>query len=55
MTHTYTYVIMALSEAAFMEIKRKLEEAGYHHAIDEDGEHTLLDMHGIALFNEDEK
>lgn len=44
---TYTYIEMPVSAAVFKEIKEKLEAAGYHHAIDDDGK--ALDMHGIAL------
>jgi hypothetical protein len=50
MTYTHTYAIMDVSEAAYNEIKKKLEDAGYQHAIhiDRDGS-VVLDMHGIAL------
>lgn len=43
---TYTYAILPISLPAYAEIKRKLEEAGYEHAIGPEGE---LDMRGIAL------
>ena len=52
---TYTYALMEVSEATFNEIKQKLEEAGYDHAIHRayDPDHaeprTALDMHGIGL------
>lgn len=52
---THTYVTMSVSDATFNEIKQKLEEAAYHHAIDNDFGRILLDMHGIALYNEDEQ
>lgn len=42
---TYTYVEMEVSNEVFEEVKKKLEDAEYHHAIAED----VLDMHGIAL------
>lgn len=45
LTSTYTFAVMEVSPVAYEEIKKKLEEAGYQHAI-RDG---LLDMHGIAL------
>ena len=43
---TYTYVEMEVSQSAYDEIKAKLEEADYHHALMEDG---TLDMNGIGL------
>ena len=43
---TYTYALLEISEAAYDEIKAKLNEAGYHQAFGEEGE---IDMHGIAL------
>jgi microcystin degradation protein MlrC len=48
---TYTFATMAVSGAAFDEIKAKLIEAGYGHAIRDDG--VTLDMHGIALVVEE--
>ena len=44
---SYIYVTLAVSRAAFEEIKEKLEEAGYFFE-DE------LDMHGITLIVEEE-
>ena len=54
---TYTYAIMHVSESAYKEIKKKLEDAGYQHAIhDSDSEDgSVLDMHGIALAQEPSK
>lgn len=43
MSHTYS--ILEISQAAFNEIKQKLEEAGYLHVFH--GE--AIDMHGIAV------
>ena len=43
---THTYALLEVSNAAYQEIKRKLVDAGYSHAIHSDGE---IDMHGIAL------
>ena len=43
---TYTYALMEVSAATYLEVAAKLREAGYEHAIGEDGE---LDMHGIAF------
>jgi hypothetical protein len=47
---THTYAVLDLSKEAFEEIKKKLEAAGYHHAIfkDKHGK-TVIDMHGIAV------
>lgn len=43
---THTYATLEVSKAAYDEIRKKLEDAGYQHAFHEDG---LIDMHGIAL------
>lgn len=43
---TYTYVIINVSKSTYEEIATKLDEAGYDHAIDDDG---TLNMHGLAL------
>lgn len=43
---THTYVLMELPPDVYALIEQRLREAGYTHAIGEDGE---LDMHGIAL------
>ena len=45
MRSTHTYVVMQLSPAVWAEIKAKMVEAGYQHAIDGD----TIDMHGIAV------
>jgi len=50
---THTYVVMPLSEAAYREIRRKMEEAGYDHALDDSEEFgTVINMHGIAVAQE---
>jgi hypothetical protein len=49
-TQTHTYVTMALSAAAYAEIKQKMLEAGYDHAFGSDGE---IDMNGIAVVPEE--
>lgn len=46
---THTYVILELSDSAYEEIAKKLEEAGYSHAFDGEGEKCVIDMHGIAV------
>jgi hypothetical protein len=53
MRTTYTYAILDVSQAAFEEIKAKLEAAGYQHAFGEDDGRTVIDMHGIAVAPED--
>jgi hypothetical protein len=47
---THTYATLEVSRAAYDEIRKKLEDAGYQHAFHEDG---LIDMHGIALTPEE--
>lgn len=46
---THTVATMEVSPLTFEEIKRKLEAAGYDHAVHEQDETTLLDMSGIGL------
>jgi hypothetical protein len=48
---TYTYAIMEVSRETFEEILRKMQEAGYEHAIhaERSGRDPVIDMHGIAL------
>jgi hypothetical protein len=54
---TYTYAILEVSHAAYTEIKSKLEKAGYSDQFhdDRDGDGVVIDMHGIALKDEDHK
>lgn len=53
--HTHTYVELPVSKALFEEVRKKLEEADYHHAFEYErstvGEKVvnLINMHGIAL------
>ncbi len=42
---TYTYTVLDVTPMAFVEIRRRLEAAGYEHAFHDD----VIDMHGIAL------
>jgi hypothetical protein len=49
MRHTYTYVLLELSPAAYAEIRAKLLAAGYQHAFDTDAGREVIDMHGIAV------
>lgn len=46
---TYTYAELAISQAAYSEIRNKLEAAGYQHAFHQDRDGELIDMHGIAV------
>ena len=46
---THTYALMEVSQNTFDEIKQKLQEAGYTHAILREEPNEHLDMHGIAL------
>lgn len=47
---THTYVVLQISKRAFEEIRKKLLEAGYQHAMHDDEEHgVLIDMHGLAI------
>ena len=43
---THTYALLEVSPATYFEIKGKLLEAGYAHALNSEGE---IDMHGIGL------
>lgn len=52
---THTYVTLALSEAAYEEIRTKLEAAGYRHAFHDNPEapaSPVIDMHGLAVVPE---
>ena len=49
-TRTHTYALMDVSSATYREVKRKLLDAEYGHAVTRDGR---LDMHGIALVQEE--
>ena len=49
MRTTHTYALLEVSHNAWKEIKAKLLEAGYDHAINDEGE---IDMHGIALVSD---
>ncbi len=52
---THTYVILDISPNAFREISGKLRDAGYDHAFHQDGDREVIDMHGIAVAEEEEK
>lgn len=43
---SHTYALLEVSPAVYVEIERRLREAGYEHAFNAEGH---IDMHGIAL------
>lgn len=52
---THTYVLLEVSEAAYEEIRAKLEAAGYQHVFHDNPDAPAsprIDMHGIALVPE---
>lgn len=53
---TYTYAVLDISEAAYREIRQKLEDAGYGQAFhrSDDGP-EVIDMHGIAVRSEEQR
>lgn len=46
---THTLATMELSPQAYHEIRQKLLDAGYHHAIGDDSDGNLLDLTGISV------
>jgi hypothetical protein len=50
---THTFVLMEVSDTVYEEIKAKLLDAHYDHAIHDD-ENCYLDMQGIALIKKQE-
>jgi hypothetical protein len=55
MSCTHTYAVLDVSKPTFDEIKGLLEKAGYQHAFDTHDGRLLIDMHGIALADENTK
>lgn len=51
---THTYAILDVTAETFRELQQKLEHAGYHHAFKEDDGSLIIDLHGIAIRDEDE-
>ncbi len=49
---TYTYAILDLSPEAYAEIHRKLETAGYADQFHKENGRIVIDMHGIAVAEE---
>jgi hypothetical protein len=52
---THTFAVLDVSKAAYEEIKKKLEAAGYQHTFIQDGERIVIDLNGIALAEEKSK
>ena len=51
---THTYAILEVSPAAYQEIRAKLEAAGHEQAFHDEDDGEVIDMHGIALQEEEE-
>jgi len=49
---THTYATLDVSHATYIEIKEKLEKAGYSDQFHDDRDGVVIDMHGIALKDE---
>lgn len=51
MRTTHTYAILRISQAAYDEIRERLQAAGYESQFhpDTDGDGERIDMHGIAV------
>lgn len=49
MRSTHTFAEMAVPKHVYDDIKGRLENAGYHHAIMDHRDDNALDMHGIGL------
>ncbi len=55
MKTTHTYALLAISEAAYEEIRAKLEAAGYQdqfHPNPDAPASPIIDMHGLAVVPE---
>lgn len=50
---SHTFAVMELSEKTYEEIFSKIAQAGYDHALLEEDGKQLIDMHGIAVMQED--
>lgn len=46
---THTYTVLQISRAAYDEIRGKLLDADYGHALHREDGFELIDMHGIAV------
>jgi hypothetical protein len=52
---TRTFAILEVSPSAYAEITEKLKEAGYDHCFYTNGDEVVIDMHGIAVAEEEPK
>lgn len=55
MTHTYTFVVLEVTQSTFNEIQNKLQIAEYDHCFSKVDGKVTIDMQGIALQVEDKK
>jgi chromosomal replication initiation ATPase DnaA len=46
---SHSYATLEVSAQTYFEIHAKLKEAGYHHALKQDGEKEIVIMHGLAI------
>jgi hypothetical protein len=46
---THTYVVMEVSQPVYDEVRHRMMEAGYQHALHSGDGAEVIDMHGIAL------
>lgn len=53
MRSTHTFATLGMPRGMHALVRRKLEEAGYQHAILEDDDQVAIDMHGIGLVVDD--
>lgn len=52
---THTFAVLDLSKEAFAEIRHKLKQAGYEHAFIEQDGRLVIDMHGIAVAQDEDE
>lgn len=50
---THTYAVLDVSPKTYQEIRKKLLDAGYQHAIHGDEAGEVIDMVGIAISEEE--
>lgn len=49
MRQTHTFAVLELSQSAYLEIRKLLEDAGYQHAFTTSDGRPVIDMQGIAV------
>ena len=52
---TSTYATLAVTARTFDEIRRKLADAGYETRFTKNGERFMIEMHGLALVEEEQQ